>query len=104
MARRLTSTRSSLELMLDSLREKDEQLPDVPPALPSRPVSRARLPSARRAVPLNMQKFGLRQDLNQIEGRKEGESGGKNGFVLSKVCESLAVFSRDRLIHGNAVK
>ncbi|KAE9461803.1 hypothetical protein C3L33_06294, partial [Rhododendron williamsianum] len=43
------------------------------------------LPSARRAVPLNMQKFGLRQDLNQIEGRKKGECGSKNGFVLNKI-------------------
>ncbi|XP_058197627.1 myosin-2-like [Rhododendron vialii] len=99
MAKRLTSTRSSLELMLDSLMQKDEQLPDVPPALPSRPVSRARLPSARRAVQLNVQKFGLRQDLNQIEGRKKGECGIKNGFVLSKIeLPDLMNDTRERVL------
>lgn len=79
---RLTSTRSSLELMLDSLMQKDEQLLDVPPALPVRPVSKAR---SRRAMPMNIQKFGLRGDLNQNEGRKKGECGSKNGFFLSKI-------------------
>nr|KYP58834.1 Myosin-J heavy chain [Cajanus cajan] len=43
-------TRSSLEEMLESLRRRDEEEKpkDKPPALPSRPPSRARLPSARR--------------------------------------------------------
>ncbi|KAJ1408494.1 P-loop containing nucleoside triphosphate hydrolase [Sesbania bispinosa] len=49
-------TRSSLEEMLDSLRRKDEEeekKKDLPPALPARPASRARLPPARRSLPNN---------------------------------------------------
>lgn len=46
--------RSSLEEMLDSLRRKDEiEKPDLPPALPARPTSKARLPSARRSLPVH---------------------------------------------------
>lgn len=47
--------RSSLEEMLDSLRRRDEveKPKDFPPALPARPSSRARLPSARRSLPVN---------------------------------------------------
>lgn len=46
-------TRSSLEEMLESLRRRDEKPKDVPPALPVRPTSRARLPSSRRSLPVN---------------------------------------------------
>ncbi|KAF1881143.1 hypothetical protein Lal_00023176 [Lupinus albus] len=49
----LTATRSSLEEMLDSLRRRDEEEKpkDLPPALPARPASKARLPPARRTLP-----------------------------------------------------
>ncbi|KAK9674026.1 hypothetical protein RND81_12G206000 [Saponaria officinalis] len=49
-----TVVRSSLEEMLENLRRRDEkQTPkDLPPALPSRPTSRARLPSSRRSLPV----------------------------------------------------
>lgn len=46
--------RSSLEEMLDSLRRRDEdegKSNDLPPALPSRPTSKARRPSAKRSLP-----------------------------------------------------
>ncbi|XP_028807595.1 myosin-2 isoform X2 [Neltuma alba] len=49
--------RSSLEVMLESLqrREEEENKPkDLPPALPARPTSKARLPSARRSLPNNL--------------------------------------------------
>ncbi|GAU39179.1 hypothetical protein TSUD_372790 [Trifolium subterraneum] len=49
-------TRSSLEEMLESLRRMDEEQEkkkDLPPALPSRPASKARLPRARRSLPNN---------------------------------------------------
>ncbi|KAK2408469.1 P-loop containing nucleoside triphosphate hydrolase superfamily protein [Trifolium repens] len=49
-------TRSSLEEMLESLRQMDEEREkkkDLPPALPSRPASKARLPPARRSLPNN---------------------------------------------------
>ncbi|GFQ01815.1 myosin-3 [Phtheirospermum japonicum] len=48
------ATRSSLELMLDKLQQRDDHQPnDVPPALPARPVSRARLPRARSPLQLD---------------------------------------------------
>ncbi|GAB4835200.1 hypothetical protein Ancab_000109 [Ancistrocladus abbreviatus] len=47
---------SSLEEMLESLRQRQEKRKELPPALPARPNSRARLPSARRSLPVN---FGL---------------------------------------------
>lgn len=45
--------RSSLEEMLESIKRRDEQPKDIPPALPTRPLSKARLPSARRSLPVN---------------------------------------------------
>lgn len=54
-------TRSSLEEMLDSLRRRDEdeeKKKDSPPALPSRPASKARLPPARRSLPNNFKVGG----------------------------------------------
>jgi hypothetical protein len=55
-----TMARSSLEEMLDSLRQRDEvgKPKDLPPALPARPTSRARLPSARRSLPNNFRVSG----------------------------------------------
>ncbi|WOL04874.1 myosin-1-like [Canna indica] len=44
--------RSSLELMLDRLR--DDQPKDLPPALPIRPTSRGRLPTPRRSAVVNL--------------------------------------------------
>lgn len=53
----LSTARSSLEEMLESLRREEEiqTPPDLPPALPPRPkaTSRARLPSAKRPLPMS---------------------------------------------------
>ncbi|KAK4439080.1 Myosin-3 [Sesamum alatum] len=50
-------TRSSLELMLDKLQQREGQPKDVPPALPVRPVSRARLlPRVRRPLQLDFER------------------------------------------------
>ncbi|KAG2299313.1 hypothetical protein Bca52824_035785 [Brassica carinata] len=73
-----TLAKSSLEEMLESLRQKDEcqqQPRDIPPALPSRPNSRARLPSARRSLPANFSVCSVMEDQNQ------------NGSVASKQPE-----------------
>lgn len=40
--------RSTLELLLDSIKEREEEPPDHLPVLPQRPTSRARLPSRKR--------------------------------------------------------
>lgn len=48
--------RSSLEEMLESLRSSVacEKPRDLPPALPARPTSRARLPTVRRSLPAGL--------------------------------------------------
>ncbi|KAJ8764679.1 hypothetical protein K2173_007767 [Erythroxylum novogranatense] len=63
-------TRSSLEEMLDSLRRRDEALEkskDLPPALPARPPSRARLPSARHSLPTDFKVGKSGQVENETE-------------------------------------
>ncbi|KAL5730045.1 hypothetical protein ACHQM5_002919 [Ranunculus cassubicifolius] len=50
--------RSSLEEMLEMIKRRDEKPKDVPPALPVRPLSKARLPSARRSLPINFKVTG----------------------------------------------
>ncbi|KAG1338425.1 Myosin-1 [Cocos nucifera] len=47
------AARSSLEEMLEALKQRDQKPKDVPPALPVRPTLRGRLPSLRRSLPLN---------------------------------------------------
>ncbi|KAF5949106.1 hypothetical protein HYC85_015063 [Camellia sinensis] len=82
-------TRSSLEEMLESLRRKDEddKPRDLPPALPARPTSRARLPAARRSLPANFNvetaMAAPTKSLNQSSTKREvkrprvGSFGGK---------------------------
>lgn len=49
--------RSSLELMLEKIQQMEDQPEpgDVPPALPNRPVTKARLPRSRRQLPFSSQ-------------------------------------------------
>lgn len=79
-----TIARSSLEEMLDSLRRRDEidKPKDLPPALPSRPTSNARIPPVRRALPVN---FRVNDDgspecsINGCNGREDAMRK-ENGF------------------------
>ncbi|XP_058747335.1 myosin-2-like isoform X3 [Vicia villosa] len=67
-------TRSSLEEMLDSLRRRDEDEAnnkESPPALPSRPASKARLPPARRSLPNNFKVCNAGFNDNVETKRKE---------------------------------
>ncbi|KAB5534688.1 hypothetical protein DKX38_017774 [Salix brachista] len=90
-------TRSSLEEMLDSLRRRDEGLEkskDLPPALPARPPSRARLPSAGHSLPTDFKVSSHGQVEGKVETRaskvkgdtkrKEKELGYKPGSFGSK--------------------
>ncbi|CAK7327540.1 unnamed protein product [Dovyalis caffra] len=90
-------TRSSLEEMLDSLRRRDDALEkskDLPPALPARPTSRARLPSARHSLPTDFKVGSTGQVESKMETRvsrakedtkrKEKELGYKSGSFGSK--------------------
>lgn len=82
-----SATRSSLEEMLDNLKQRDEEEhpKDLPPALPSRPTSKARRPSvAKRSltdkfiVPdtsKNVKKREIRRSLGgSFGGRKSKEA------------------------------
>ncbi|CAI0375856.1 unnamed protein product [Linum tenue] len=78
-------TRSSLEEMLESLRQRDEALErakDLPPALPARPTSRARLPSARLSLPTDF-KVGAN---GRLEGKVES--------ILESKVESVVLGSK----------
>ncbi|KAK6149848.1 hypothetical protein DH2020_017373 [Rehmannia glutinosa] len=55
-------TRSSLELMLDKIQQLEDQPKDIPPALPVRPVSRARLPRARKPLQLDFQRRNFEEN------------------------------------------
>lgn len=101
--------RSSLEEMLESLRRRDEceRPKDLPPALPARPTSRARLPSARKSLPTDfkvgeengakasMESAEKRSSLNGKEDgkRKEKEWGAKrnNSFGSKKLRKEETV-------------
>ncbi|GMI63685.1 ARABIDOPSIS THALIANA MYOSIN 1, myosin 2, ARABIDOPSIS THALIANA MYOSIN 4 [Hibiscus trionum] len=68
--------KSSLEEMLESLRRQDDadKPKDLPPALPARPTSKARLPSARRSLPTNFKidANGLNDAvLSEVKGKEE---------------------------------
>ncbi|CAI9760300.1 unnamed protein product [Fraxinus pennsylvanica] len=58
----MSTTLSSLELMLVKIQQIEDQPKDAPPVLPVRPVSRARLPRARKHLPFNFQKSGCEEN------------------------------------------
>ncbi|KAH0651438.1 hypothetical protein KY285_032160 [Solanum tuberosum] len=82
-----TIVRSSLEEMLDSLRQRDEneKPKDLPPALPARPklTSRTRPPSQRQPLSKRLSKV----DVELENGKKKEESKGlkRNVFGAMKV-------------------
>jgi len=95
-------TRSSLEEMLDSLRRKDEEEDknkDLPPALPSRPASKARLPPARRSLPNN---FKVGSGLNDNVESKRKEISISTSTTRRR--ESMNSFGRKRVKKDAAVE
>jgi myosin-5 len=48
MAPAAATQKSSLEVLLETIKKRDEQPKDAPPALPTRPTCRGRLPTTRR--------------------------------------------------------
>lgn len=72
--------RSSLEMMLDAIRQRDELPKDLPPALPVRPTSRGRLPTSRRLVPVEL-KFE-RSAPRRVENIKEEQTLRNNDLFL----------------------
>ncbi|KAL9270038.1 Myosin-2-like protein [Drosera capensis] len=90
-----TMGKSSLEEMLDNLRQRDEKPKDMPPALPSRPVSKARLPRSRRALPVS---FGVGKEGGDEEGKKKcDESGGEGVLGFRGRSSSCSSFGNNRV-------
>ncbi|KAL6990973.1 hypothetical protein U1Q18_009093 [Sarracenia purpurea var. burkii] len=87
--------RSSLELMLESIQLRDERLTDLPPALPVRPVSKARVPPARRGLPVNFQNGGFGKDIEEKEARRKED--GESNFILG-------AFGSERLKREDSVE
>ncbi|KAG5551198.1 hypothetical protein RHGRI_009582 [Rhododendron griersonianum] len=87
-----TSTvRSSLEEMLDSLRRRDDEdkPKDLPPALPSRPASRARLLPARKSLPKNFELDAAPATLVSQPSKKEEVKGARIGSFGGKKDRDL---------------
>ncbi|KAG6607855.1 Myosin-2, partial [Cucurbita argyrosperma subsp. sororia] len=108
-----TIARSSLEEMLDSLRRRDEidKPKDAPPALPSRPTSKARTPPVGRALPVNFRRLNRDQDeespyMLASENENGDRMNGSNlrgsywedniGYFLQKLSKSRVYVFRQR--------
>ncbi|KAJ0966015.1 hypothetical protein J5N97_027153 [Dioscorea zingiberensis] len=78
-------TRSSLELMLESIQKREELPKDALPALPSRPTSRGRLPPSRRSFPLNFKTGSISPEPSAKGSEKIGN---KEFLVKSRLFES----------------
>ncbi|KAJ9568038.1 hypothetical protein OSB04_004004 [Centaurea solstitialis] len=94
LASPLSVTRSSLEEMLDSLRRRDEgeNQRDLPPALPSRPTSKARLPKRLLPAKLDMElEYGASPDNGTTKKLdSKGSNVGGSSFGRKKVIGAAA--------------
>ncbi|CAL9125648.1 unnamed protein product [Musa textilis] len=100
--------RSSLEIFLDEIRQRDERPKDLPPALPLRPTSRGRLPSWRRPLPvhLNLER-GAPGSLssNSVEGEdEEDEQARKNERDVEQLAESPCLKTPDLVRYEKRVQ
>ncbi|XP_021758722.1 myosin-2-like [Chenopodium quinoa] len=95
-----TMMRSSLEEMLENLRRKDdEQSKDIPPALPSRPTSRARLPSSRqRSLPVGFKISGGGGGGEEVKRKSDDVE------EREKVMKEVGPLIRKRNSFGNSKK
>ncbi|KAL9256534.1 Myosin-2-like protein [Drosera capensis] len=85
--------KSSLEEMLDNLLRREEKPKDTPPALPSRPTSKARLPPARRSLPVNFRVGEVGVGVEEGK-RKSGESEGEGEVGFSRSCSSNSFLNK----------
>ena len=86
-------TRSSLELMLELIQKRDELPKDAPPALPSRPISRGRLPSSRKSLPLPLN-FKTRSISPEPSMNEDSDKMETKGEPIVKVDKEFSVQNR----------
>lgn len=100
-------TRSSLEEMLESLKQRDEneKPKDIPPALPTRPksASRTRPPSPKRTLPNNTKE---NRSVVELENGRKEEVKGKRGnmFGAKKGKEMIMEFSESPYVNSFSVE
>lgn len=85
----VSPSRSSLEEMLDSLRQRDEvdKPKDLPPALPARPTSKARRPSSTKRGPLPNNNTTIETHFSNMKTKeqvKRSKGGSSFGGKISK--------------------
>lgn len=90
--------RSSLEVMLDSIRMKEEQPKDLPPALPVRPTSRGRLPTSKRSVAINL-KVGqsASEEFLKSHAKRDRENEEKMRGGDKEVVFRSGIFDREKV-------
>ncbi|CAD5184802.1 unnamed protein product [Musa acuminata subsp. malaccensis] len=103
--------RSSLEIMLDAIRQRDERPKDLPPALPVRPTSRGRLPTSKRSLPVNLKlessaaRSLLTKSMNW-EDKKEAQTRrtGINVVLKNEVFGSKIISDVEQLVESAYIK
>lgn len=83
--------RSTLERLLDTLKEREEAPPDELPALPQRPTSRARLPSTFRTRKTSAGVVAtslLRSSLADVFDASATHLGRSTGYVTTAIADS----------------
>ncbi|CAL9058063.1 unnamed protein product, partial [Musa banksii] len=103
--------RSSLEIMLDAIRQRDERPKDLPPALPVRPTSRGRLPTSKRSLPVNLKlessaaRSLLTKSMNW-EDKKEEQTrrSGINVVLKNEVFGSKIISDVEQLVESAYIK
>ncbi|URE49177.1 MYSc [Musa troglodytarum] len=103
--------RSSLEIMLDAIRQRDERPKDLPPALPVRPTSRGRLPTSKRLLPVNLKldssaaRSLLTKSMNW-EDKKEEQTlrSGINVVLKNEVFGSKIIADVEQLVESAYIK
>ncbi|XP_073006473.1 myosin-2-like [Typha latifolia] len=91
-------TKSSLEVMLDTIMQRDEQPKDVPPALPARPVSHGRLPTSRRFMPVDVElEAGVPKSLFVESKKGEAEIEDRKNREDKDVVLKSAIFGSKRI-------
>ncbi|KAI7728978.1 hypothetical protein M8C21_025425 [Ambrosia artemisiifolia] len=93
--------RSSLEEMLDSLRRRDEgeHSKDLPPALPSRPTSKARLPKRLIQAKLAME-HAVSYDASRNKTHEVKCVTGGNGRKFGEKKDAAAAAGEERLMEN----
>ncbi|KAK3127393.1 hypothetical protein QOZ80_7AG0572710 [Eleusine coracana subsp. coracana] len=96
MAPAPAAQKSSLEVLLETIKKRDEQPKDAPPALPARPTCRGRLPTSRRpSLPSGFKlENGLAQEVTANSMPIDKKTDVDKDIVVMEAKEEKAVKGR----------